>query len=133
MRRVCVFCGSSVGSKQAYQDAARAMGQLLAGRGITLVYGGGAVGLMGVLADAALNAGGDVIGVIPKALFDREIGHAAGHGDECIGEIRHHRLAGVHGVHDVQVRDAGVGNLAIGERAWNHAEHFTPGREHIRY
>ena len=75
MRRVCVFCGSSVGNKPAYQDAARAMGRLLAERGIGLVYGGGAVGLMGVIADAALQAGGSVIGVIPQALFDREIGH----------------------------------------------------------
>lgn len=75
MRRVCVFCGSSVGNKPAYQDAARAMGRLLAERGIGLVYGGGAVGLMGVIADAALAAGGSVIGVIPQALFDREIGH----------------------------------------------------------
>jgi uncharacterized protein (TIGR00730 family) len=75
MRRVCVFCGSSVGVKPAYQDAARAMGKLLAARGIGLVYGGGAVGLMGVIADAALQAGAEVIGVIPQALFDREIGH----------------------------------------------------------
>ena len=75
MRRVCVFCGSSVGVKPAYQDAARAMGKLLATRGIELVYGGGKVGLMGVLADAAIEAGGSVIGVIPQALFDREIGH----------------------------------------------------------
>lgn len=75
MRRVCVFCGSSVGNKPAYLDAARAMGKLLATRGIGLVYGGGAVGLMGVIADAALEAGGSVIGVIPQALFDREIGH----------------------------------------------------------
>jgi uncharacterized protein (TIGR00730 family) len=75
MRRVCVFCGSSVGVKPAYQDAARAMGKLLARRGIGLVYGGGAVGLMGVIADAALQAGAEVIGVIPQALFDREIGH----------------------------------------------------------
>ena len=75
MRRVCVFCGSSVGNKPVYQDAARAMGRLLAERGIGLVYGGGAVGLMGVIADAALAAGGSVIGVIPQALFDREIGH----------------------------------------------------------
>jgi uncharacterized protein (TIGR00730 family) len=64
-----------VGVKPAYQEAARAMGKLLATRGIGLVYGGGKVGLMGVLADAAIEAGGSVIGVIPQALFDREIGH----------------------------------------------------------
>jgi uncharacterized protein (TIGR00730 family) len=71
-----VFCGSSVGSKQAYIDAAEAMGTLLAKRGIGLVYGGGHVGFMGVIAEAALKAGGEVIGVIPHALFEREIGHS---------------------------------------------------------
>lgn len=76
MRRLCVFCGSSVGTNQAYTDAAEAMGTLLARRGIGLVYGGGHVGLMGVIAEAALQAGGEVIGVIPRALFEREIGHS---------------------------------------------------------
>ena len=73
--RVCIFCGSSAGVRPAYADAARAMGTLLARRGVALVYGGGNVGLMGVVADAALAAGGDVIGVIPRSLFDREIAH----------------------------------------------------------
>jgi uncharacterized protein (TIGR00730 family) len=76
MKRLCVFCGSSVGNNQAYSDAAEAMGTLLAKRGIGLVYGGGHVGLMGVVAEAALKAGGEVIGVIPRALFEREIGHS---------------------------------------------------------
>jgi hypothetical protein len=75
MRRVCVFCGSSVGRQPAFAEAAEAMGALLARRGIGLVYGGGNVGLMGVLADAALKHGGEVIGVIPQALADREIAH----------------------------------------------------------
>ena len=75
MRRVCVFCGSSVGVRSAYAEAARTMGTLLATRGIGLVYGGGNVGLMGVVADAALAAGGEVIGVIPGALAAREIAH----------------------------------------------------------
>jgi uncharacterized protein (TIGR00730 family) len=76
MKRLCVFCGSSVGTNQAYTDAAEAMGTLLAKRGIGLVYGGGHVGLMGVIAEAALKGGGEVIGVIPRALFEREIGHS---------------------------------------------------------
>ena len=76
MRRVCVFCGSSVGAHPAYADAAEAMGALLARRRIGLVYGGGHVGLMGVVANAAMAAGGEVIGVIPQALADREIAHA---------------------------------------------------------
>ena len=75
MKRVCVFCGSSIGAKPAYAEAARNMGRLIAERRIGLVYGGGNVGLMGVIADAALEAGGEVIGVIPLALADREIAH----------------------------------------------------------
>ena len=75
MKRVCVFCGSSHGARPAYTETARRMGTLLAGRGITLVYGGGNVGLMGELADAALGAGGEVIGVIPRSLADREVAH----------------------------------------------------------
>ncbi len=75
MTRICVFCGSSHGVRPAYAEAARRMGTLLAGRGITLVYGGGNVGLMGELADAALGAGGEVIGVIPRSLADREVAH----------------------------------------------------------
>jgi uncharacterized protein (TIGR00730 family) len=75
LRSVCVFCGSSTPPDARYQDAARALGVLLAQRGIGLVYGGGQVGLMGKLADAALRRGGKVIGVIPAGLFSREIGH----------------------------------------------------------
>ncbi len=75
MRRVCVFCGSSLGSNPAYADAARRLGEALARRGLGLVYGGGSVGLMGVVADAALAAGGEVVGVIPGALERRELAH----------------------------------------------------------
>jgi uncharacterized protein (TIGR00730 family) len=75
LKAVCVFCGSSTGNDPAYAEAARTLGRTLAERGITLVYGGGHVGLMGVVADAALGAGGGVIGVMPKALVEREIGH----------------------------------------------------------
>jgi uncharacterized protein (TIGR00730 family) len=75
MRRVCVYAGSNPGSHPAYAEAARAMATTLTGRGIGLVYGGGRVGLMGVLADTVLEAGGEAIGVMPQALIDREIGH----------------------------------------------------------
>jgi len=75
MHRVCVYAGSNPGSDPAYADAARALASLLAERDIGLVYGGGKVGLMGVLADTALAAGGEVIGVMPQALVDREIAH----------------------------------------------------------
>jgi uncharacterized protein (TIGR00730 family) len=75
LRTVCVFCGSSTPPDARYPEAARALGTLLARRGIGLVYGGGSVGLMGELADAAMASGGRVTGVIPVGLFSREIGH----------------------------------------------------------
>ena len=75
LKRICVFCGSSVGSLPAHAAAARELGRTLAERGLGIVFGGGKVGLMGVLADAALAAGGETIGVIPEALVAREIGH----------------------------------------------------------
>jgi uncharacterized protein (TIGR00730 family) len=73
--RVCVYAGSNPGSDPAYAEATRALGAELAARGIGLVYGGGKVGLMGVIADTVLAAGGEAIGVMPQALIDREIGH----------------------------------------------------------
>ena len=75
MRRVCVYAGSNPGNDPAFADAARTLATTLAERGIGVVYGGGKVGLMGVIADSALAAGGEVIGVMPQALIDREIGH----------------------------------------------------------
>lgn len=76
MRSICVFCGSSPGNRPEYLQVARDTGRLIAQRQLTLVYGGGKVGLMGAMADAALAAGGRVIGVIPQMLLDREVGHA---------------------------------------------------------
>ena len=75
IQRLCVYCGSSVGARAEYREAATALGRLLAECDIELVYGGGHVGLMGAVADGALAAGGRVIGVIPRALMDRELGH----------------------------------------------------------
>jgi len=75
LRRVCVFCGSSPGDLDAYTIAARELGSVLARGGIDVVYGGGNVGLMKQVADAALAEGGQVIGVIPTALVDRELAH----------------------------------------------------------
>ena len=75
MKSVCVFCGSSPGNDPVHAEGARAMGAEIARRGLTLVYGGGAVGLMGIVADAALAAGGEVHGVIPRALREKEVGH----------------------------------------------------------
>ncbi|MGI6876176.1 MULTISPECIES: LOG family protein [Amycolatopsis] len=76
MKRICVFCGSSGGGDPVYVDTATALGKLLAERGIGLVYGGASVGLMGAVADGALAAGGEVIGVIPEHLKRVEIAHA---------------------------------------------------------
>jgi uncharacterized protein (TIGR00730 family) len=72
---ICVFCGSASGVDPAFADAARSVGREIARRGWTLVYGGGRVGLMGILADAALAEGGRVIGVIPRFLYEWEVGH----------------------------------------------------------
>jgi uncharacterized protein (TIGR00730 family) len=75
LRSLCVFCGSSAGTREVYQQAAQTVGRLLCRRGIELVYGGGRVGLMGLVANACLNEGGRVIGVIPQALADKEVAH----------------------------------------------------------
>lgn len=75
VKRICVFCGSRPGSRPEYLDAARELGRLLAERRIGLVYGGASVGMMGALANAVLNGGGEVIGVIPQSLVQRELAH----------------------------------------------------------
>ncbi len=75
MRRLCVFCGSSAGSRPEYRAAARRLGELLAVRGVGLVFGAGHIGLMGVVADAVLAGGGTAAGVIPQALVDKELAH----------------------------------------------------------
>jgi uncharacterized protein (TIGR00730 family) len=90
--RICVFCGSTSGRRPVYATAARDLGTLLARRGIGLVYGGGKVGLMGALADAALAAGGEVIGVIPRFLLDKEVGHR-GVTDLRVVDTMHERKA----------------------------------------
>jgi uncharacterized protein (TIGR00730 family) len=72
---VCVYCGSSLGESPDFATAASELGAVLAGEGITLVYGGGSVGLMGVLADAVLERGGEVVGVLPRGFFRREVAH----------------------------------------------------------
>jgi len=74
-KSVCVFCGSAAGARPGYSAAARELGESLARAGIALVYGGGKLGLMGIVADAVLEAGGHVIGVIPRMLIEREVAH----------------------------------------------------------
>jgi uncharacterized protein (TIGR00730 family) len=76
LKRVCVFCGSNAGLRPEYADAARRLARVLSSRGIGVVYGGGNIGLMGIIADAMLEAGAEVIGVIPQSLVEREVAHA---------------------------------------------------------
>jgi len=92
MKSVCVFCGSSVGDDPAFAAGARELADGLIANGLTLVYGGGSVGLMGVLADEMLAQGGHVIGVIPRMLWEREVGHR-GLTDLRIVETMHERKA----------------------------------------
>ncbi len=88
LRRLCVFCGSSSGTEPAHRALATALGRTLAAADVTLVYGGGAVGLMGITADSVLAVGGEVIGVIPTGLFRTEVAH------EGITEL--HRVPDMH-------------------------------------
>jgi uncharacterized protein (TIGR00730 family) len=98
MKRICVFCGSSAGNHPEYRAATEQLGLLLAQRHIGLVYGGGKVGLMGLLADAVLRAKGEAIGVIPEHLMKREIGHQG--------------LTKMHVVHSMHQRKALMADLS---------------------
>ena len=98
MRRVCVFCGSKVGHGSLYREAAVTLGKILVARGIGLVYGGGSVGLMGVIADAVLAAGGEVIGVIPEMLATKELLHSG--------------VKDMHRMHSMHARKAKMAELA---------------------
>ena len=111
MRRVCVFCGSSPGARPAYAEAAEELATLLVADGIGVVYGGGGVGLMGKLADAVLGQGGEITGVIPHALVDREIGHSGVHDMRTVGSM-HERKALMAELSDAFVAlPGGIGTL----------------------
>jgi uncharacterized protein (TIGR00730 family) len=141
MESVCVFCGSSGGANPGYREAARRLGEVLAESGITLVYGGGHVGLMGEVADAVLRAGGRVTGVIPRALMEREVGHR-GLSDLMVVETMHQRKARMAELSDAFVAlPGGVGTLEEFFEIWtwgqlgihrkpygllNVAEYYTP-------
>jgi uncharacterized protein (TIGR00730 family) len=92
VRSVCVFCGSNSGAGEAYAGAARNLARAIARRRLALVYGGGSIGLMGILADAALEAGGNVIGVTPRRLVEREVAHS-GLTELRVVETMHERKA----------------------------------------
>lgn len=91
--RVCVFCGSSSGASPAFASAARSLGATLVARGMGLVYGGGRVGLMGVVADAVLAAGGEVVGVIPRHLADLEVAHQGLDDLRMVGSMHERKFA----------------------------------------
>jgi hypothetical protein len=111
MRRICVYCGSSPGARPGYRQAAEELGRVLAGRGIGLVYGGGNVGLMGAVADAVLAAGGQVTGVIPRALEAREVAHTGLDDLRVVGSM-HERKALMADLADAFVAlPGGVGTL----------------------
>jgi uncharacterized protein (TIGR00730 family) len=119
--RICVFCGSAPGRRPENLAAARAMGEALARRGIGLVNGGGHVGLMGATADGALAAGGETIGVIPRALMDRELGHR-GMTELRVVESMHERKALMAELSDGFVAlPGGIGTLEELFEAWTWA------------
>ena len=105
MKRLCVFCGSNAGSNPIYRAEAENLGRLLAARGIELVYGAGNVGLMGAVADACLEAGGTVIGVIPEALMGKEVAGRA---------VDHRTLTRLEVVDSMHTRKARMAELSDG-------------------
>lgn len=100
MKSLCVYCGASIGTAPAYADAARALAKSMVSRDIALIYGGGKVGLMGVIADEVMRQGGAATGVIPQALMDKEVGHRG--------------LTQLHVVRDMHERKAMMAKLADG-------------------
>lgn len=119
---VCVYCGSSSGVRAEYAAVARRFAAALVRRGLGLVYGGGSVGLMGVLADATLHAGGEVIGVIPRALVDRELAHF-GLTELRITESMHERKALMADLADAFVAlPGGIGTLEELFEIWTWAQ-----------
>ena len=122
IRSVCVFCGSNPGTNPRFADAAREFGGLLAKEGIALVYGGGHVGLMGIVADSVLANGGKAIGVIPRALWDREVGHR-GLTELHIVETMHERKAMMASLADAFVAlPGGLGTLEEIFEVWTWAQ-----------
>src|SRR3546814_16550591 len=94
MKSICVYCGSNAGLRPTYAERAKALGTRIAKDGLALVYGGGNVGLMGIVADAVLEGGGEVIGVIPQPLVDWEVAHRGVTKLEMVGSM-HARQAGM--------------------------------------
>jgi uncharacterized protein (TIGR00730 family) len=121
MKSVCVFCGSNPGRDPAYMQSATDMGRLLGERGIKMIYGGGSVGLMGAAADACLDAGGQVVGVIPRSLLQREQGHGRLTEQHVVGTM-HERKALMNRLSDgFVILPGGVGTLEEFFEIWSWA------------
>lgn len=119
MRRLAVYCGSSMGTNPRFAEVARSLGAEMAARGIGLVYGGGRLGLMGVVADAVLEAGGEVYGVIPQALVDLEVAHS-GCTELHLVDTMHERKAMMTDLTDAFVAiPGGIGTLDELFEAWS--------------
>jgi hypothetical protein len=128
MRRICVFLGSNGGRRTAYMDAATAFGGLLAREGIGLVYGGASVGLMGALANATLEAGGEVIGIIPQRLVEKEIAHRGLSDLRVVGSM-HERKALMAELADGFVAlPGGIGTLEELFEVWTWAQLGSHGK-----
>ena len=111
VHNICVFCGASAGNNPAYVEAAKALGQAMAARGLELVYGAGNVGLMGELADAVLAEGGRVVGVIPHKLVDRELAHQELAKLHVVSNM-HERKAKMHELSDAYIAlPGGIGTM----------------------
>src|SRR5690606_36077656 len=92
MKSICVYCGSNAGNKPTYAERAMALGDRIAREGLSLVYGGGNVGLMGIVADAVLQAGGEVVGVIPEQLVNWEVAHKGVTRLEVVGSMHERKM-----------------------------------------
>ena len=129
IQRVCVFCGSNGGARPEYLEAAVKLGQNLTARSIGLVYGGAGVGLMGAVADAVLNAGGEVIGVMPRSLVEREVAHRKLRDLRVVGSM-HERKALMAELADAFIAlPGGLGTLEEFFEVWTWAqlgEHSKP-------
>jgi uncharacterized protein (TIGR00730 family) len=118
VKSVCVFCGASPGADPAFVAGAREVGRLLAESGRTLVYGGGCVGLMGAVADAALAAGGRVVGIIPKALVEREVAHRGLTELRVVGSMHERKAAMADSADGFLTLPGGLGTLEEFFEVW---------------
>ena len=111
MKRICVFCGAAEGARPAYAEAARRFGAELVARGLGLVYGGCAIGMMGILADTVLARGGEVIGVIPERLASRELAHTGLTELRVVGSMHERKATMASLVDGFAVLPGGLGTL----------------------